>query len=493
MVADQSFDDRPLHQLLRDHFGWEQFRPGQLEACRSVMEGGDTLVLMPTGSGKSLCYQLPGLLIPGVTLVISPLISLAADQAAHLQKTQDTVAVLNSSRKKSEIAKLRKNVAAGKIEFVFTTPERLQSTDLVDVLNQAGVSLMVIDEAHCVSQWGHDFRPDYLSLHHARVRLGNPRILAMTATAGERTRNEICDILHLSNVNTITGGIERPNLAIGVRHCRSDDKDTMLADLLSPPIRETTLVYCGTTKNAERLQVQYKDIGCPVMCYHGRMKKADRQTSQSMFMQQTPSLMFATNAFGLGIDKPDIRHVIHYDLPGSIEAYYQEFGRAGRDGNPSRCTLLYDRADIGRRKAFAGGYIKPTELSTAHRAMALTLQRTGGGTIASIKEMATHSPLSRSKLKSSLQMLASRGVVVPAGRGRWEMIVDDIGHRIVDSIAATAKSRSEQRQVAVRQMVEFAESIECRWRKLRQHFIGNDGQDWCDQCRCDQCGFSAAA
>lgn len=481
---------RRLRQRLRDEFGFHQFRPGQAQACQSAMDGRDTLVLMPTGSGKSLCYQLPGLALEGVTVVVSPLISLAEDQAQHVRDLGYTAVILNSSRSAKQIKKSHEMITSGSAEFVFTTPERLQQTDLCEVVREVGVDLFVIDEAHCVSQWGHDFRPDYLSLHYARKRLGDPPILAMTATASERTIDDICHSLRLDEPTIITTGVDRPNLQLTVHACANDEeKLAALRSLLHGngelSANEPTIVYCATTKTAERLREVIDDLRVPTLCYHGKMKKQDRLAAQEAFMKGEPAVMFATNAFGLGIDKPDIRQVIHYEMPGSLEAYYQELGRAGRDGELARCTLLYHPQDSQLQKLFAAGAIDSSQLTTAHHTLRQGIERfadeEGAVKLSQLREI---SPLGNSVLKQCLQLLASQGLVAPAGKGRWCCVVE-VDRDVMDRIADRARGRTEDRQVALRQMVEYAESRQCRWARLLDYFGDVPAPD--RRCQCDHC------
>ncbi|MCM2372852.1 RecQ family ATP-dependent DNA helicase [Aporhodopirellula aestuarii] len=481
-----------LRERLEQSFGYKRFRPGQSKACRAAMDGRDTLILMPTGSGKSLCYQLPGLELDGVTVVVSPLISLAEDQAASLQENGIHAVILNSSKSKKQIESFREDLRSGRSEFVFTTPEQLQQTDLCELLAEVGVDLFVIDEAHCVSQWGHDFRPDYLCLQYARKRLGDPPILAMTATASARTVDEIISCLQLINPVTVSNSAYRSNLRLAVKACDSEaSKDELLHRLLTYDDglvgNEPAIVYCNTIKDVERLAEKFSNLDAPVLVYHGRMKKQDRLDSQNAFMDGPPAVMFATNAFGLGIDKPDIRQVIHYTLPGSIEAYYQEVGRAGRDGKNANCTLMFDADDLRVLKMFAGGHLDSSQLATAHHCLCQGVQRCGSedGTVA-LTDLTKISALGRQTLKNCLQQLASRGIVAPAGRGRWRLLLSEVSRDITDRIADDARRRAEDRQIALRQMVEFAGRHSCRWSAILNHFDDDLTADL-EDCRCDVC------
>ncbi|TWU26306.1 ATP-dependent DNA helicase RecQ [Novipirellula galeiformis] len=456
------------------------------------MEGRDTLILMPTGSGKSLCYQLPGLALEGVTVVVSPLISLAEDQAKHIRELGCQAAILNSSKSAKQLREFHQDIQSGKAEFVFTTPERLQQSDLCQLLSEVGVDLFVIDEAHCVCQWGHDFRPDYLCLHYARERLGNPPTLAMTATASPQAIDQIVRSLKLCDPAIVATGTLRPNLRLSVMPSSGDvEKERQLRALLCDGsdliANEPAIVYCATINTVERLHSQLANLRMPTLAYHGRMKKAARIASQEAFTNGPPAVMFATNAFGLGIDKPNIRRVIHHDIPGSLEAYYQEFGRAGRDGELAACTLLYDREDLRLQKLFAGGSLDSSQLRTAHHTLIQGAHRYGDetGSVA-LKDLKPISPLGTQTLKNCFQHLASAGLMAPSGRGRWTCLADKIDHEATDRLADESRLRSEHRRIALDQIVQYAESTECRWWRIANHFATQDEQV-ASACCCDNC------
>ena len=485
----------PLRDTLQESFGYEKFRPGQLKAIKSMMAGNDTIVLMPTGSvGKSLCYQLPGLELEGVTVVVGPLISLAADQAAHLTSDGFSAAVLNSTRTAKQIRESMREIRNGDAEYVFTTPERLQSTDLCEQLATVGVDMLVIDEAHCVSQWGHDFRPDYLMLSHARMRLGNPPVLAMTATATPATIDEIRLHLRIPGAKIISTGVHRPNLHLSVIGCKNEEEKTrrMLRQLIDGPTGPK-IVYCATTKTVDRLAAEYQRSDLQTLRYHGRMKAADRKASQQAFIDRDDVVMFATNAFGLGIDKPGIRKVIHYDMPGSLEAYYQEAGRAGRDGEPAECVLLFDPKDVEIQKLFASGSTDSSELMTAHHTLVRGWRDHGepaeGVSVASLKSISPQGPTS---LKRNFQLLASRSIVAPVGKGRWILLANELDRVVANQIAAAADERVEQSYLALQSMIDYATGNGCRWDRILEHFEndqtldGNKGQS--NSSCCDWCG-----
>ncbi|MGN6134246.1 MAG: RecQ family ATP-dependent DNA helicase [Aureliella sp.] len=485
-------DPRRLRSKLEEHFGFKKFRPGQMQAVAATMRGRDTVVVMPTGSGKSLCYQLPALELSGVTVVVSPLIALANDQAARLSELELDSVVLNSTCKAAEIRQANQRIADGSVEFVFTTPERLQGTDLCEILRVRGVDILVVDEAHCVSQWGHDFRPDYLSLHWVRAQLDNPPVLALTATATADTLADIARALRLDDPRTIRTGIDRENISLSVVKCANDaDKQARLGELLKAEDGQA-ICYVATTKAAEELSQLVGGWGFSAVCYHGRMRKADRDAAQDAFMAGRAQVMLATNAFGLGIDKPDVRQVIHYHMPGSMEAYYQEFGRSGRDGLPARGTLLYAPEDRQLQKLFArGGELDSSDLVNAHHAAVQTAGEVEQNEC-DLKDILARSPMKRGKLSACLQLLASYAIVAPIGKNRWRLVQSQVEQRQFEWLADQTRERRHQQEVRLQQMTDYAEGSSCRWQKLFEYFDEQPSEPLPPCGRCDRCAPLAA-
>jgi ATP-dependent DNA helicase RecQ len=339
---------------MRSVFGVEDFRPGQEEVIRSVLRGRDTLAIMPTGGGKSLCYQLPGLHLTGTTVVVSPLISLMKDQTDKLTGCGIDTSQVNSALTSQEAIQSLDQIRNHRAEFVLTTPERLTNPEFLATLSCNRIDFVVVDEAHCVSQWGHDFRPAFAELRHAIARLGHPPVLALTATATDRVVSDIVETLGLRDPEIINTGIYRSNLYLEVRHTASESaKRLQLADAVRD-IDGVGIVYAATVKQVEAVHTDLKAMGVPVAMYHGRLGSRERRENQERFMANDLKAIVATNAFGMGIDKPDIRFVIHYSMPGSLEAYYQEAGRAGRDGEPARCLLFLQSEDRRIHRYFIG-------------------------------------------------------------------------------------------------------------------------------------------
>ena len=327
--------------VLRDVFGYSEFRPGQGEVISAVLERRDTLAVMPTGGGKSICYQVPALLEnEGITLVVSPLLALMKDQVDALHAMGVAAAAINSSIPIEEQRRALAEAAEGRLQLLYVAPERFGNGSFVAALRGIRVSLLAIDEAHCISQWGHDFRPSYRELGGVRQLLGGPPIVALTATADPRVREDILLRLHLRDPIVHVAGFDRPNLRFEVHRASSlKQKSEAIAEELRTLKQESAIVYCGTRKRVEEVTDYLQRAGVKCARYHAGMEDHDRKRIQDAFARDTLRVIVATNAFGMGIDKPDVRLVVHHDMPDSLESYYQEAGRAGRDGEPARCIL----------------------------------------------------------------------------------------------------------------------------------------------------------
>jgi ATP-dependent DNA helicase RecQ len=337
--------------VLKEIFGFDSFRPGQEEVIRAVLDGRDTLAVMPTGGGKSLCYQVPALMREGLTVIVSPLISLMKDQVdSLLQSSVEGAATLHSGLSPEERWEVERRMRTGEIRMLYVAPERLRSLEFVLALRKAGVGLFVVDEAHCISEWGHDFRPDYLFLPRVVRDLGAPPVLALTATATPRVRQDILRSLRMREPKVVVTSFNRPNLTYRVLSAKDKkDKLPLILDIIrsSPP---PGIIYGTTRKECEELATSLKRAGVDAAHYHAGMGSAERSSVQERFMTDELDVVVATVAFGMGVDKPNVRFVVHASVPGSLPAYIQEAGRAGRDGEPSECVVLYRGADLGRRK-----------------------------------------------------------------------------------------------------------------------------------------------
>ena len=332
-------------EALSKYFGHTSFRPSQDTIIDALLSGKDVLGVMPTGAGKSVCFQIPALLMPGITIVISPLISLMKDQVAQLRHGDVPVAFINSSLTMEQYREVLRRVTAGRYKIIYVAPERLSTEDFLRFALETPISLIAVDEAHCVSQWGQDFRPSYLRISEfvGKLKL-RPVIGAFTATATKDVKNDIIHYLNLHEPVSLTTGFDRPNLYFGVE--KPADKTKRFYELIAQRNGTCGVVYCATRRAVDTVCAELRKRGEPAARYHAGLEDLERRVNQDDFIQNKVSIMVATNAFGMGIDKPDVRYVIHYNMPKNLENYYQEAGRAGRDGKPSDCILLFSDEDI---------------------------------------------------------------------------------------------------------------------------------------------------
>ena len=338
-------------QILERYYGYRQFRPGQEPLIDAVLSGRDVFGIMPTGGGKSVCYQVPAILLPGITIVISPLISLMRDQVLALKGMGIPAAYINSSLTAEQMRLVYRNLLAGRYKIVYVAPERLDYSGFADIAAKLDISFLAVDEAHCISQWGQDFRPSYLRIvEFIKLLPRRPVIAAFTATATERVREDVKRILGLRNPVEVVTGFDRPNLYFEVLH--PEMKEAELLKLLEKRKRKSGIIYCATRKSVEHICDYLTDRGYAATRYHAGLEEAERMANQDAFLYDEKTVMVATNAFGMGIDKSNVNFVIHYNMPKSLEAYYQEAGRAGRDGSNADCILLYGSRDVQTARFF---------------------------------------------------------------------------------------------------------------------------------------------
>ncbi len=471
---------------LKRYFGFDRFHPGQEEVITRVLSGTDTLAILATGAGKSLCYQLPALMLPGTTVVVSPLIALMKDQLDMLRERgiQEIVA-LNSTLSEDQELKAMARIAAGTIKIVFVTPEKLEDEAFVDVLKTLHVPLFVVDEAHCISAWGHDFRPAYLGLANAITELGKPTVLALTATATPAVREDILVQLGIPNTKPIVKGFDRPNLRYEVKRADSESaKLKALKELFESDLAGTGIIYTATIKNALEVQKYLHDaLNLPAAVYHSKLQKHDRVSVHELFMGEAIRAVVATNAFGLGIDKPNIRFVVHYDLPGSVEAYTQEAGRAGRDGNLSRCILLYRMSDTRVQNYFlTGKYPNVEEVQKVFGTLEYFEMQSGG---VSLTDMRKISQLPLTKLKVILALLKKGGFIATSARSKYVLTPAAKEHRELVLNLANYETKKSYDQSKLAMMLQYSETSSCR-RKFILNYFGEDyDREFCGQC--DNC------
>ncbi|HEX8161248.1 MAG TPA: ATP-dependent DNA helicase RecQ [Pyrinomonadaceae bacterium] len=473
-----------LRRKMRGVFGIARMRPGQEEVMRSVLEGRDTLAVMPTGAGKSLCYQLPGLHLPGTTVVVSPLISLMKDQVDKLGDAGLEAAQLNSALTAGERRESLGHIEREESDFVFTTPERFVDPAFLETLGKNRIDFVVVDEAHCISEWGHDFRPAYLALGEAVRALGSPPVLALTATATSEVMRDIAKHLNLRDARVITTGIYRPNLRYEVARVTNElEKREGLVRLM----RETGgtgIVYAATVKAVEALAEFFAGSEFEVAKYHGKLPARERKENQERFMAGGLKAMIATNAFGMGIDKPDIRFVAHYQMPGSLEAYYQESGRAGRDGEAARCVLLFQLEDRRTQQFFLGGSRpKFDDVLAVHNALLALGAHESPAELSAVQAGAA--TVAESKVRVVLSLLKELKLVRELRGARFRLARAGVSRGELEEAARRCEEMGERDREKLERMMLYGQSAACRWRLLHEYFDAPFEQARCGNC--DNC------
>jgi ATP-dependent DNA helicase RecQ len=489
-----SADSTPIHdarEALRKYFGFREFLDGQEEVMANILGGRDTLVIMPTGGGKSLCYQLPALVMEGVTIVVSPLIALMKDQVDALERRGIPATLINSTlslgEQQERIAALRR----GEYKLVYVAPERFRSRMFTNTMRQVEIALFAVDEAHCLSQWGHDFRPDYFRLGEALEELGRPQVVALTATATPEVRADILKVLTLRDPFVTIRGFQRPNLSLNVTHTKKhDDKYARLKQIIRE--HKKGIIYCSTRKRVDEVGEALAEMHIKAVEYHGGLDDKERESRQNQFISRERDIAVATNAFGMGIDRSDVRFVVHYDVPGSIEAYYQEAGRAGRDGEPSWCELFFNFADTKTQEFFLDGANPTIDVIQSIYQALLNKANSQHEVEATIEDLTDYASLKNSMaVSSSLGHLARAGYIerfdIPGKRVRGTRLLQpDVltRHLKIDANALREKDRRDRSKLKA--MIDLCyDEQRCRQQQILAYFGEHESQPCgtCDICR----------
>lgn len=472
--------------IAREGFGWDELLPGQREAIDSASAGRDTLLVLATGGGKSAVYQIAGAQRGGVVVVVSPLVALQADQIASIAAAPAAppAVAINSAIPASEAARAWDLIDAGGPVYVLLAPEQLSHEETVARLAAAGVTLLVVDEAHCVSSWGHDFRPDYLRLADVRRELGDPPVLAMTATASEPVRAEIIEKLAMTDVDVQVHGVDRPEIRLVVHRHESETQKRAAVVEEARTWTAPGLVYVATRKETEAYAEEIAAADRRVAAYHAGMKAADRRSIQDRWRDGELDVVVATSAFGMGIDRPDVRFVLHAAVTESLDAYYQEIGRAGRDGEPATTALHYHAKDLGLRRFFTRRSVRPAEI----RALWAAIGRTPGRHVHELA--ATLDKPSRTVTRLVNDLVDAQLVETTDGVRKVRSVAADTAVRTVRETLDARERVADSRLAMIR---AYAETSHCRRRILLDYF-GVEGARWCGNCdRCEQRDASAAS
>lgn len=472
-----------IERIARERFGWESFLPGQSDAIRSAAAGRDTLLVLATGGGKSAVYQVAGAARGGIVLVVSPLIALQADQRASIEAAPDApdVVAINSSRGAAAVARAWERIDEGGSLYVLLAPEQLADEDNVARLAAQDVSLLVVDEAHCVSSWGHDFRPDYLRLGDVRSALGDPPVLAMTATASKPVRAEIVERLRMQDPDVQVHGVDRPEIRLVVQRHESDDDKRAAVILEARSWTAPGLIYVASRRETEEYAAELTAEGRHVAAYHAGLKVAERRAVQDRWRDGELDVVVATSAFGMGIDRGDVRFVLHAATTESLDAYYQEVGRAGRDGEPATAVLHYRVEDLALRRFFAKRSVDKAGLQDLWRA----IKRKPGASVRELAEAVDRPARTVSRLLNQLvdaELVDTADGVHPLRKTRVDVVV----RAVKDAVAA--RGRIAESRLSM--MRAYAEESQCRRRVLLDYF-GVDGPEWCGNC--DGCERREAA